>query len=98
MQALDVVIFSNDKHLISALCEEVRLMGYSCGIATEGVQLNGIVVYDLASKKVSLPTGNGIIYIADKKEEELASLPKGAHVFTRPFSLEEFACTLRKLI
>ena len=40
--------------------------------------------------------GSDIIYIADTKE--CASLPDGAPIFTRPFSLEAFARTLREII
>ncbi len=99
MQELDVIIFSNDKYLCSAICEEVRLMGYSCGSNTGNIRLGGIVVYDLSAKASSpLPVGNGIIYIADKEEKDLSELPIGAPLFTRPFSLEEFSRTLKRLI
>lgn len=98
MQEFDVVIFSNDKYLRSALCEEVRLMGYSCGFDSQSIRLGGVVVYDLSVKENPLPIGNAIIYIADKENEESTALPKGAPIFTRPFSLEDFSRTLQKLI
>ena len=97
MQGFDVVIFSNDKHLRSALCEEVRLMGYSCGYGENDISQGSIIVYDLSIKEASAPCANDIIYIADAKEKDLPSLPKDAHILSRPFSLEKFSKAVREL-
>lgn len=98
MKGFDVVIFSNDKYLRSALCEEARLMGYSCGFGEEALSSDSVIVYDLAFKERSVPLGSDIIYIADVKGEEGSALNNSALIFTRPFSLEAFSRTLRELV